>query len=166
MGYDSKMRALRIPNLVVSVLGIVSLAAIACGSKQSCTERGCDSGVHFESPIRVGGAGDQLTVTICKNGTCSRGTATGFNTSAPTCSVTGATTATCSVRVDSSGSAKFVADVTSAASDMKDGDAYTFRVLRGTTNETLVDVTKPAAYTTNQPNGPSCDPTCLNADLS
>jgi hypothetical protein len=143
---------------------VCALLLPSCSTSSSCTLLACQSGAHFQSGIRFSGTGDQLTLDVCKNNVCARGTATG----APACAVSGVDlSATCGVSLGSGGNATLTVDIPAASlDDVKDGDVYRIRVTRASTNETLVDVTRTAAYRTSQPNGPGCDPTCKLADVS
>jgi hypothetical protein len=152
------------------LVGLAWLAQGCSSSSSSCTELACQTGAHFQAGVRFTGNTDTLTVDVCKNNNCAHGTAARLSptTGAPSCSVSGSIEAACAV---SSNGATLTIDIpgpTASASldDFKDGDIYRIRVTRAATNETLIDVTKAATYKTQQPNGPSCAPTCKLADLS
>lgn len=144
------------------VLPFVALVLVAaCSSSSECTLVACQTGVHYQSPIRFTGAADSVALTVCRNGVCAHGSA-----SEGGCSLSGSIDVTCAISPANASSTTIAFDVPAAIDDVKSGDTYTFRAQRGATNETLVDVTKPATYATLQPNGPSCPPTCKYVDLT
>ncbi len=146
--------------LWVSLLLLLTVSA--CSTSPSCATASCPSTVHFQGSLRFRSANDSLDVTVCKNGSCARGTV-----SQSACSVSGLIDATCRISIDGTGNGTLSVDfLASAKEDLKDGDLYTVRVLRGQTNESLVDVTKPVSYKTTRPNGPECEPSCRSADMS
>ena len=157
-------------RFVLYLLGLCLTPGCSTSSSSSCTALACQSGAHFQGGIHFTSNSDTLTLDVCKNNACAHGTAARLSptTGAPTCSVSGSIEAACAV---SSDGATLTIDIpgptaTTSLDDFKDGDIYRVRVTRAATNETLVDVTKTVTYKTSQPNGPSCEPTCKNADLS
>ena len=153
------------PITTLAALALVTvLAGEGCSNMQGCSEAGCLPSVHFQSAIRVQGPSDTLALTVCRNGTCAHGTVKGGG-----CALDAVSTdliVSCSLTT-TSGTTTIAFDIPGFSSDqLKDGDVYVFRVQRGATNESLVEVTRSAAYKTSQPNGPGCGPTCKSADLS
>jgi hypothetical protein len=150
--------------VTLALLALPLLTSEGCASSLSCSEAGCRPSVHFQSAIRVQGPSDTLALTVCRNGTCAHGTAKNGG-----CSLDAVSTdllVSCSLTT-ASGTTTIAFDIPGFNSDqLKDGDIYIFRVQRGATNESLVEVTRSATYTTTQPNGPGCGPTCKSADLS
>lgn len=135
--------------LTSALIALPAVAASCDGVGTACTEIGCDDGIT-------------LTVT----------SASGLTAGVYSISVSGTGESTsCSITIDSG------AQVTDTTCDLVDNTASSFTVVLHSAPEALTvtidrdgtelgkeDLTP--SYTTVQPNGPDCEPTCHQADAS
>ena len=108
------------------------------------------------------------TVTVCRNGACSSAVVVKAvrQIADPQflCPYADPNPITCNVDVGSASSANIKIAYRVSPVDAHDGDSYAVTIQR-TNGDVLVTTTKSVSYTTTQPNGPSCDPTCKQASL-
>lgn len=146
----------------------LTTASMACGSSSSdkaCTLVYCESGVRLDREITVAAADvAKLTLTICRNGECSSGKFSSGSGGPQPCSLSGQLQPTiCSLAPKQSGTGSFTVQL--SAKNATDGDEYTFKIVRDDTGAAILDEKKSVVYTTSQPNGPDCEPTCKFAML-
>jgi hypothetical protein len=154
-------------GLVAALLGLAACAG--CASSKSCTLAGCDSTVSASYDVPVARADlEGATLTVCKNGACSSAVVVRAPRAIPDpqflCPYDASTPIMCNVDVLSTTSAKIAIQYRVAPDDAHDGDAYTVTLKRAT-GEVVLTKSASASYTTTQPNGPSCEPTCKQASL-
>lgn len=131
------------------LLALPAIAASCDGVGTACTEIGCDDGITLTVSPASGLIAGVYSVSV---------SGTGESTS-------------CSLTVDNA------AQVTDTTCDLIDNTAGSFTVVLHSSPETLTitidrdgtelgkeDITP--SYTTVQPNGPECEPTCHQADVS
>ena len=164
------MKSEKISRVVVGLLGFIGTATIAgCASSKSCTLVGCESAVSASYEVPVAQADlEGATVTVCKIAACSSALVVKEARPIPEpqflCPYDAATPITCNVDVASPSSAKIAIQYRVAPTDAHDGDAYTVTIKRAS-GDVVFTKNKSASYTTTQPNGPSCEPTCKQAAL-
>ena len=153
-------------RILTFALPCFALALAACGSNKLCTLLGCESGVRLEREIVTTPADvAKLTLTICRNGECASGKFASSAGGAQACSLSGPLKVTlCSLSQPQKGGA-FSLTAQLPAPSPKDGDEYTFKIVNDDTGAALLEVKKNVSYTTTQPNGPDCEPTCTTATL-
>ena len=154
--------------------GCLLLTALAvqggCSSKL-CSEVGCLNGAQLTRPLAVSDAQAlALVVTVCRNQACSTGTrASGQeNPSSIVFSFTGSVQVFGYVDQTGSGGRELqlqIDDSESETENLHDGDVYAVKVIVPGSKTALLDVTSTATYTTSQPNGPACEPTCKSTTL-
>jgi hypothetical protein len=150
------------------VTGLVAL--LGCGGPtQGCRLVGCESVVSgtyslTAQPADLVGA----TITVCRDAAC-------FNqviqqvtyttgSSQVMCPYDATNPILCNVTAASGGSSiniRFIVDPNTA----HDGEAFTVSVVATSGGSALVSAQKTVQYTTSQPNGPDCEPTCKQASL-
>ena len=153
-----------VASLVLASLALLALQA--CTTRTSCSQVGCHDGVSLSRKVTIASpAVARLTLAVCVDGECGSaklpvpGIRDGEN-----------------VAQVSSGSASMDAFLVQTGSDftlyvmlsnrnVKDGDAYTFKVVDEASGGVLLDLTKSTTYDILEPNGAACGPTCKFAML-
>jgi hypothetical protein len=162
----------RIARLAGCALLLASpvLVVAACSSQTTCTLVGCETGASWQRTLSVPSAQiPSLQVTVCRNGACDSGgvTQTGDPSTGFACAFGGPLQlqARCGIAVTSNGAVTLTAYVTVDERAATDGDLYELRVVQPGAGTPVLDAKDTARYTTSQPNGPACAPTCKEATL-
>jgi hypothetical protein len=131
-----------------------------------CTLIGCWSGASYEGGFSLGGAdANSLELTTCFNGTCDK---TPIRFSGKDASCSSATRPLCWLSLATADSVQVRLTVSPPAgvseASLMNGDHYEARIgLSG--QAPLLQLDARATYTTFQPNGPMCGPTCKSTRL-
>ena len=166
---------MRLGAAVLVALTVALLTAPGCAPSSACTLAGCQSGVKIYTTASSLPAG--ASMRTCRNAVCATAKLVAEDDAGtrfdalydPQIFVGG-----CSAEPVDGGAGFAVACQVSAAAvtdagasetetPLSESDRYTVSIVQGSTVTTLVDDT--ATYTTFQPNGPSCDPTCLEGTI-
>lgn len=160
-------------SFAFAVLGFLP-AYLGCASSKSCTDVGCESGAMLTRNVTVTTAEAQaLVITACRNDVCVTGTKSTksedqLNPHSVVYAFTGAIPSYAFVAETASGGHEVelhVGNTEAENKNMKDGDVYRVKITKpGETSPTL-DVTSAASYSTSEPNGAECGPTCKSTSL-
>jgi hypothetical protein len=162
---------MRLPFAVI--LALLS-ASFGCSSSKDCTDVGCESGAMLTRTVAVTDAeASALVITACRNDACVTGTKSTragdqLNPYSIVYAFTGPIPSYAFVAQAASGGHQVelhIGNTESENKNMKDGDVYTITITKpGETSPTL-KVTSTASYSTSEPNGAECGPTCKSTSL-
>ena len=145
--------------MVASIASIASIAACSSSSEgsgpgQGCSLVGCVDGATYSAPLGI--ALDASTITACRDDQCATGPF-GAPLTLPDGTITSVTSA---------GGTLLVQWILLDGAPVADGDTYYARFDDAKSGATLYTIDSgPVHYTTSQPNGPGCAPTCHAADI-
>lgn len=129
---------------------------------KSCTLLGCEDSVGLARDLTIAEADvGKYTLTICRNGSC----ASGKIGASSQCELKGDLQPRRCSLARAPMSSMVTLTVSIPAYGAQDGDEYTVKLVNDVTGAAPVDVKSKVTYTTSQPNGPGCDPTCKSASL-
>lgn len=152
------------------LVGVVFGATGCVG--MSCTELGCSNGASIDGQIAAK-SGDIVEVELCLDGKCAK-----RSTTVPTngqCVDVGGTAgyagsianaSVCIEQGSASGTMQVSGQVYLGPTPATDGDHYVVTFTDTATGTVVGQVDQHVHYSVNQPNGPSCGPTCKNATLT